>query len=167
MKKIILIVILSILTLSFLALILNAYNLQKMYYQTKNKEMVVEEGDNTDIQVVRPSVYKDYQKVDLDQALSNKQIVLLYFTSNWCNECLKQDMLNKELFDELTQESLVGLKIHILDSETTVETDAIAKKYDVTKEQSFVLLNKDGAIAFKYTGILDKELLKQKIMEMR
>jgi hypothetical protein len=75
--------------------------------------------------------------------------------------------LNLELFSELTTLGVVGLKIHILDSETTTETDALAKKFDVTKEQSFVLLNKLGAVHFKQVGKFEKESLKQKILEIR
>ncbi len=167
MKKIILIVILSILTLSFLALILNAYNLQKKYYQSKNEQASVEEESKTNQQVIKPSVYKDYQKVDLEQALLNKQVVLLYFTSNWCSECIQQDTLNKEVVEEMVTDELVGLRIHILDSETTTETDALAKKYNVSKEQSIVILDKKGAIFFKHTGLLEKEVLKQKLTELR
>ena len=167
MKKAILIIVLSILTLSFLTLIINAYNLQRMYYQLKINNDKKQETNISDAQEIKQSIYKDYQKVDLENALSNKQIVLLYFTSNWCSECLKQDKANTELLNDLKQEGIVGLRIHILDSETTIETDAIAKKYDVTKEQSFVLLDKQGATIYKYTGVLDTEILKQKIMEKR
>lgn len=167
MKKIILIVILSILTLSFLALILNAYNLQKKYYQSKNEQSSVEEESKTNQQVTKPSVYKDYQKIDLEQALLNKQVVLLYFISNWCSECIQQDTLNKEVVEEMVTDELVGLRIHILDSETTTETDALAKKYNVSKEQSIVILDKKGAIFFKHTGLLEKEVLKQKLTELR
>jgi len=165
MKKVILIVVLSILTLSFLALIINAYGLQKAYFESKD-----EKNNNSDSAIVidnRPSLYKDYSKEDYDMALAEKRVLVLYFTSNWCQECQKQDKVNNELFNELTSEGVVGLKIHVLDSETTTETDALAKKFDVIKEQTFVVLNKSGAVSFKYTGILDSDMLKQKIMEMR
>jgi len=67
----------------------------------------------------------------------------------------------------LIKEGVVGLKIHILDSETTTETDAVAKKFDITKEQSFVILDKNGVVFFKHTGLLEEDLLKQKILDAR
>lgn len=67
----------------------------------------------------------------------------------------------------MVTDELVGLRIHILDSETTTETDALAKKYNVSKEQSIVILDKKGAIFFKHTGLLEKEVLKQKLTELR
>lgn len=166
MKKTILIIILSILSLSFLALILNAYNLQKEYFRNKTS-LNVNQDENEHEEKIKPSVYQDYNKELLESAVKNNQVILLYFTSNWCNECSLQDSLNKEVFDELVSEGLVGLKIHILDSETTTETDALAKKYDAIKEQSFVLLDKKGAVYFKTVGVLEKEVLKQKLMELR
>ena len=167
MKKVILIVILSILTLSFLALIFNAYDLQKKYFDSKGK------NNATDSQILEEeskpvvSYYTDYAKEEYEKALSEKRVLVLYFTSNWCKECIEQDTLNREAFSSLLDVGAIGLKIHILDSETTTETDALAKKYGVSKEQSFVVLNKQGAIHFKHTGVLAEELLKQKIEEVK
>jgi thiol:disulfide interchange protein len=168
MKKTILIIILSILTLFFLSLIVNAYNLQKRYIDSKNTSQTKTEETNDSLEAEnKPSIYKDYTKEEYENALKNKQVIFLYFTSNWCAQCIEQDKLNLELFSELTTLGVVGLKIHILDSETTTETDALAKKFDVTKEQSFVLLNKLGAVHFKQVGKFEKESLKQKILEIR
>ena len=68
--------------------------------------------------------------------------------------------------EDMLYQSIVGLDVHILDSETTLESNALAQKFDITKEQSFVVLDKNGVVAYKYTGIIDKELLKQKILEV-
>lgn len=114
-----------------------------------------------------PSYYKNYSKEDYDKALNEKRVLVLYFTSNWCQKCIEQDTINTLSFEELNKEGAIGLKIHILDSETTTETDALSQKFDVTKEQSFVILDKDGAVYFKHTGVLEKDQLKQKILELR
>ena len=113
------------------------------------------------------SYYVDYTKEDYEKALAEKRVLVLYFTSNWCEECKAQDLINNEVFNDLTLQGIVGLKIHILDSETTTETDALAKKYDVTKEQSVVIVDTDGVTRFKYVGIITQELLTQKILEVK
>ena len=165
MRKVILAFILSILTFTFLAFLYNAYVLQKNYFTGKNvasptpTETVVEE-------VAVPSLYLNYSKEEYDKALTEKRVALLFFTANWCSLCTDQDDVNAEVLARLTKEGVVGLKAHILDSETTVETDALAKKFDITKENSLVILDKNGAVAFKYVGNIENELLKTKIREI-
>lgn len=165
MRKVTLAFILSILSFAFIVFLYNAYILQKNYYIGKNvssstpAETIVEE-------VAIPSLYLNYSKEEYDKALNEKRVVLLFFTSNWCSLCTDQDATNEEVLASLTKEGVVGLKAHVLDSETTVETDALAKKFDVTKENSLVILDKNGAVAFKYVGNITNELLKTKILEV-
>lgn len=167
MKKTILFTVLLILFLSFVALIFNAFQLQKGYFGNKEKASSESNVIQTDEKIITPSFYKDYSKEDYDLALKDKRVLVLYFTSNWCKECLEQDNLNSSVFSDLYEEGIVGLRIHILDSETTQETDALAKKFDVTKEQSIVILDKSGAVKYKNVGIITNEKLKEEIMKLR
>lgn len=164
MKKVILIVILSILSISFAAFLLNAYQLQKNYFNKSTGESVQELAE--EVAIVPKSVYLPYSKIEYDKAIAEKRVALLYFSSNWCSECQEQNNINSEVLLEMLDDSIVGLNIHILDSETTIETDALAQKFEVTKENSFVILGKDGAVAYKHTGMLDGNLLKQKLQEV-
>lgn len=150
---------------AFCALFLNAYILQKNYFNSKN-DAQVEVVQNEEISNSIPAIYKNYSKEDYDVALKEKRVVLLFFISNWCNECSKQNNLNIEAFSELKDLGTLGLNIHILDSETTTETDALAKKFGVTKENTFVILDKNGAVSFKFTGELSKDELISKIKEV-
>lgn len=166
MKKFILFFVLLILTLAFAAFLVNAYLLQKNYFDTKDINTLTEnETQNVEV-TEKKSFYNDYLKSDYDSAIKDHNVLVLYFTSNWCKECTDQDLLNVEVFSELNTPGVVGQRIHILDSESTTETAALAKKYDVVKEQSFVVVDKNGASYFKYTGKLSKEILNQKIMEV-
>jgi thioredoxin-related protein len=144
--------------------LLNAYQLQKNYFNQNANKNIQESVD--DAVIVPKSVYLQYSKTDYDKALSEKRVILLYFTSNWCTECQDQSVINSEVMEQMLFNSIVGLNIHILDSETTIETDALAQKFEVTKENSFVILDKNGGVAYKYTGMLDSNLLKQKIQEV-
>lgn len=165
MKKFVLIIILSILALSFLAFFLKVFNLQKDYFNNKNNQTSTENTDNSEIKD-KPSSYADYSKSEFDKAIVENRVIVLFFTSNWCSECTSQDAINSEVFTDLSTSSLVGLRSHILDSETTTETDALSKKFDVTKENTVVMLNKKGAVAFKNVGMFEKEALKTKILEV-
>lgn len=166
MKKFILFFVLSLLLISFGAFLINAYQLQKQYFESKNKVVDVDTEDQNSDSAEKPSFYKDYSKEYYDSALKDKSVLVLYFTSNWCKECEVQDSLNADLFNNLDKTGVVGLKIHILDSETTIETDSLAKKFDITKENSLIILNRDGSLAFKNVGTLAESVLKQKIEEV-
>jgi len=166
MKKFILFFVLSLLFISFGAFLLNAFNLQKNYFNSKNNNTDMAENKIDGEEMELESYYIDYAKEDYEKALLDKRILVLYFTSNWCEECKAQDVTNSEVFKELPSEGVVGLKIHVLDSETTTETDALAKKYDVSKEQSMVIIDRDGVTRFKQVGVVTQELLKQKILEV-
>jgi thioredoxin-related protein len=162
LKKVILFIILSILSISFAVFLFNAYQLQKNYFNKSVTESIQEPADEA---LVPKSVYLPYSKIEYDKAIVEKRVVLLYFSSNWCTECQEQNNINTEVLLEMFDKSIVGLNIHILDSETTIETDALAQKFEVTKENSFVILDKNGGVAYKYTGMLDGNLLKQKLQE--
>jgi len=160
-----------VLTIIFLSL---AVFLIKALFMQKNSDNDGNTGNETNQNAVEvteiPSYYKNYSKEDYDKAINEKRVLVLYFTSNWCQKCIEQDAINNEVFNDLISEGInnvFGLRVHILDSETTTESDALSQKFDVTKEQSFVILDKNGAVFFKYTGSLDKDLLKQKILEAR
>ncbi len=166
MKKFILFFVLSLLFISFGAFLLNAFNLQKNYFDSKNDEKQQDESEMVnDIEQIE-SYYVGYTKEDYEKAISENRVVVLFFTSNWCKECLDQETIISEVFSELNKEGIVGLTVHILDSETTTETDALAKKYDVSKEQSIVIIDRGGVTRFKQVGVVTQELLKQKILEV-
>ncbi len=164
MQKFILFFILSLLFVAFGAFLFNSYVLQNNYFKTKTVA-VENQTIPTELPKNPSSTYKNYVKEDYDKAVLENRVVFLFFTSNWCSNCLSQEEINKSLFNEMQIQAIVGLNIHILDSETTSETDALAKKFDITKENTYVILNKKGAVNFKYTGEITKELLIEKIMK--
>ncbi len=165
MKKFILILVLTVLFLSFLAFFINVFIKLKSYRNEKveksQEKVSVEATENES-----PSKYLDYSKEEYDKALADKRVLVIFFIANWCPECLNQDRLFRNVLEDLTKEGVVGLRSHILDSETTTETDALAKKFNIAKENSIVILDKNGVIAFKHTGNLKEEDLKTKILEV-
>lgn len=166
MKKFILIFILFILTSTFAAFFYKVYLQQKTYHEQNSNLLPINKEVNPE-DLTTPSLYLNYTKEYYDSALANNRVLVLFFTSNWCSECNNQEKINKSVIESMTTEGVVGLNIHILDSETTTESDALAKKFDVKKENTFIVLNKSGAVAFRYVGEIDGETLKSKILEVR
>lgn len=164
MKKLILFFVLFILFISLAAFFYQIYIQQRDYFNLKKQEALKETEIITEIREI-PSKYINYSKEEYDKALLENRITVLFFTSNWCMKCNDQDTINSEVFDSLNKEGVVGLKIHILDSETTTETDALARKFDIIKENSLVILDKKGAVSFKYVGEMTAEILKDIIMK--
>lgn len=115
--------------------------------------------------ILAPSVYEDYSSAVYDKALKEKRVLVLYFTANWCPICREQEPVNRAVFDALDKEGVVGLRVHILDSETTDETDALAKKFDVVYQHTIVVLDSNGAVYYRYTGPLEEEVVRGKILE--
>jgi len=167
-KRFILIFVLLIIFLSLSAFFFNVYTLQSNYFSNRNNNDSaiedVKEVENTNSD--SPSVYTLYSEDIYNKAILEKRVIVLFFNANWCDDCIKQSAVNNEVFNELTRNGVVGLESHILDSETTTDLDALAKKFDVRKESTFIILDKNGAVVYRYTGTLDKELLKTKIMEV-
>lgn len=166
MKKFILFFVLSLLFVIFAAFFYKVYIEQKEYFSSRRKITSTPTPSSVE-EIIIPSKYLDYSKVDYDASISNKRPLVLFFTANWCSLCFDQDSINKSAFESLNKEGVTGLRIHILDSETTTETGALAKKFDVTKENTIVILDKNGAVYFKHVGNLSAELLKAKILEVR
>lgn len=171
MKKFTLVFVLSVLTLTFASMyffFMVAKTIpQKSTNNQTSTESVQDERISLNTSDLGPSIYEDYTKELYDTALKEKRVLVLFFTANWCPICREQEPVNQELFDNLTTAGVVALKVHILDSETTDETDALAKKFDVTYQHTFVILDTNGAVSYKYTGSLEKEEIIRQIEKAR
>lgn len=163
MKKFILFFVLLLIFLSTLLLVTNTLLIKK------NTDSIGESNDDvnnsTESATILPSIYKDYDVQDFDSAQKEKRVIVLYFTSNWCEECniLSQDLEN--LFKSSEISGAVAFRVHILDSETTTQTDALAQKFDVTKEMSIVILDKNGVVFNKLIGS-NIEVIKSEIKKV-
>ena len=80
---------------------------------------------------------------------SNKA-VLVDFYADWCGPCKSLGPILEELSDELTD--LKFTKIN-------VDSSTVAKKYRVMSIPT-VILFKNGEVADKFTGLMDKDAIK-------
>lgn len=114
------------------------------------------------------SNYLDYSEEMLQESLDSGQIVLLYFTANWCPTCRAQEPINVSLFKNLQDDSdIVAYKAHVLDDETTEEEEALAKEYGVRLQHSFVLIDASGEVVFTHTGPLTEDDLMKELLEAK
>ena len=168
MKKFTLVFILVLLTISFVAVFVY-FSFNKTTIAPKLQDQASTEEIQQDVteQVTNlgPSIYEDYTKEVYDRALKENRVMALYFTANWCPICREQEPVNQKVFESLDKSGVVGLRVHILDSETTDETDALAKKFDVVYQHTFVILDSTGTVFYKYTGPLEEAEVRTKILE--
>jgi thioredoxin-related protein len=163
MRRFILIFTLIILFLSFFAAFLYLAKNNKNTIDTNSPEPAAsdspENSNPIEQQGKGPSTYEPYLKETYDSALSDSRVVVLYFTANWSEECRLQEGVNSQLIAALTDAGVVGLSVHILDSEATLETKALAQKFSVSKEDTIIVLDAEGAVYFRQTGGITSEVL--------
>lgn len=115
-----------------------------------------------------PSNYVDYSADDYEKARSEGKVVMLYFTANWCPTCNAQEPINLEAFKEVEGDAdIVIFKTHILDSETTDETEGLADEFEVRLQHTFVIINPSGEVVFTHTGPLVKEDIVKNLLEAK
>jgi len=115
-----------------------------------------------------PVNYIDYSAEAFQKARNDGKVVMLYFTANWCPTCNAQEPVNVEAFKQIENESdIVVFKIHILDSETTDETEELADEFGVRLQHSYVLINPQGEVVFTHTGPLVKDDLVKNLLNAK
>lgn len=169
MKKFTLVFVLLVLVLTFATMYFFFMVATKIPKKESNNQVsteeTVKEEDTSQEEDLGPSIYEDYSSVLYEGALEEGRVIVLFFTANWCPICRQQEPINQEVFDSLDKAGVVGLRVHILDSETTSETEALAKKFDVIYQHTFVILDKKGAVSYNYSGPLENNELIEKIKE--
>lgn len=119
--------------------------------------------------VINPNVesnnYQLWDRDEYEQARAEGKIIMLYFTANWCPICREQEPVNMSTLQDLASDSeIIAFRVHILDSETTDETEALAEEFDVPYQHTTVIIGPSGEIVDKYTGPLSAEDLKQRLL---
>lgn len=125
-------------------------------------------SDETTPELTASSNYKKFSQAEYENALGEKKVVLLYFFANWCPICREQEPINLQVFESLKNESeIVGFRVNILDSEETSETKALASQFEVTYQHTYVILDKNGEVRYKYTGPLSFESVRSEILKVK
>lgn len=102
------------------------------------------------------SRYTEYSKTAFDQAAGKKRV--LFFYASWCPTCRPADAELQAKTDQIPQDVTV-FRVNYNDPDTDEEEKALAKKYGVTYQHTYVLIDQDGKEIKKWNGGSISELL--------
>ena len=136
------------------------------YYYTKNNQtvmtpkdamMVQDEVSKTDdVMMEQSSRYLPYTPTVLADAASTRRV--LYFYANWCPTCIPtNDDLEKNV--SILPSDLTVIRVNYNYSDTDADEKALAVKYGITYQHTFVQIDSDGNEVTKWNGGATKELL--------
>ena len=94
------------------------------------------------------SKYLDFTKADYDKALKENKKILLYFYASWCPLCKKEQPEIMAAFNELTDQDLVGFRVHYNDGEDNNDAKALTQQFQVPYQHTKVII-KDGKQVLK------------------
>jgi thioredoxin 1 len=96
-------------------------------------------------------------ETNITEVLNSNEITLLQFSAEWCGPCKILTPIIKELSEDNTSKTNVGIgKVNV------DESGEVAKSYGVRNIPT-LLLFKDGEISERMVGIVSKSDLQKKI----
>ncbi len=120
------------------------------------KESPSNKSGADDDAITQKGRYVEYSKAVLDSAAAGRRV--LFFYANWCPICRPADASFKESLDEIPQD-LTLIRVNYNDTDTDEEEKALAQKYGVTYQHTFVQIDGTGAEIVKWNGGAIDELL--------
>ncbi|MBI5151776.1 MAG: thioredoxin fold domain-containing protein [Candidatus Pacebacteria bacterium] len=100
--------------------------------------------------------YIEYSKTAFDQNSNKKRV--LFFYANWCPVCQPADKSIKENSGKIPADVVV-IRVNYNDSDTDQEEKALAQKYGITYQHTFVQIDGEGKEVIKWNGGQLDELL--------
>lgn len=100
--------------------------------------------------------YLSYSKKVLEESASKKRV--LYFYANWCPICRPADADFKANESKIPDDVVV-IRVNYNDSDTDDEEKALAQKYGITYQHTFVQIDENGEEVAKWNGGDTDELL--------
>ena len=102
------------------------------------------------------SKYIAYSNGILENNVGKNRI--LFFYANWCSTCRPVDKELTENSDKIP-EGFVVIRVNYNDTDTDKEEGALAKKYGITYQHTFVEIDKSGDVIQSWNGGSLEELL--------
>jgi thioredoxin 1 len=100
--------------------------------------------------------YLPYTKEVLDSSKSTRRV--LYFYASWCPTCIPADADFQKNISQLPSDVTV-IRVNYNDPETDAEEKALATKYGITYQHTYVQIDAEGNELTKWNGGATKELL--------
>lgn len=102
------------------------------------------------------SRYVEYSKAVLDQDTDKRRV--LFFYASWCPICRPADASFRENANKIP-EDIVVIRVNYNDPETDAEEKALATKYGVTYQHTYVQIDANGNAVTKWNGGQIEELV--------
>lgn len=113
-------------------------------------------GQDNSIMEDKNDSYIAYSQNELDQAKDGRRV--LFFYASWCPTCRPADA-DFSARSEQFPEDLTVIRVNYNDPETDEEEKALADKYNVTYQHTFVQIDSEGNEITKWNGGQTEELL--------
>lgn len=101
--------------------------------------------------------YVEYTKENFEKSVDMRRV--LFFYASWCPTCRPVDEDLREKFASIPQDMRV-IRINYNDTDTDAEEKALADKYGVTYQHTFVQIDDQGNVVTKWNGGKTEDLLK-------
>lgn len=130
------------------------------YYYTKKNQTAMEPKDTMMVQEEKVKTndasYIPFTPTVLADAASNRRV--LYFYANWCPTCIPAGADFEKNVSMLPIDVTV-IRVNYNDEGTDKDEKALATKYGITYQHTFVQIDTEGNIVTKWNGGATKELL--------
>lgn len=93
--------------------------------------------------------YLSYSADALSQASDGKRV--LFFYADWCPTCRPVDAQIQANTDKIPENTTI-IRVNYNDTDTDQEEKDLARKYDVTYQHTFVLIDENGNEVEKWNG---------------
>ena len=124
---------------------------------TSQNQKEVSDNNGTSQEATQTSSrYIEYSKENLEAKSSTRRV--LFFYANWCPTCRPADTDLKAKQDQIPEDVTV-IRVNYNDSETDEEEKALASKYGVTYQHTYVQIDGNGAEVAKWNGGAIAQLL--------
>lgn len=109
-----------------------------------------------DKMMVKDSRYAPYTKELLENTKSSRRV--LYFYASWCSTCIPANS-DFEKNISMIPEDVTVIRVNYNDPDTDADEKALAVKYGITYQHTFVQIDSAGKLVTQWNGGAIKELL--------
>ncbi len=124
--------------------------------QTQDDQFPFDSNQEAMVETTGDSRYVEYSKDNLEKSSDKRRV--LFFYANWCPTCRPADADFKANLSSLPNDVVV-IRVNYNDDETDTEEKALADKYKVTYQHTFVQIDENGEVLTRWNGGDTEKLL--------
>ena len=120
----------------------------------KDDEVFMQDGGAAD--EVPSSRYQEFSDLAMDSSADTRRV--LFFYANWCPTCQPADVDFRNNVSQIPEDVTV-IRVNYNDTETDAGEEALAEKYGVTYQHTYVQIDSEGNEVAKWNGGQLEQLL--------